>query len=89
MLLGKWEEAKGLGEVSILEDRPFDAGDKRLSPRPGLTWRQKVSLSDMLCLPSSVPASSGTRTTCIVPTVRGRRVNSLYKLLSSPSGWTN
>ena len=30
VLLGKWEEAKGLQEVLILEDKPFDTGDKRL-----------------------------------------------------------
>ena len=30
VLLGKWEEAKGLQEVSILEGKPFDTGDRRL-----------------------------------------------------------
>lgn len=30
VLLGKWEEAKGVEELSVLGDRPFDAGDKRL-----------------------------------------------------------
>jgi formylglycine-generating enzyme required for sulfatase activity/energy-coupling factor transporter ATP-binding protein EcfA2 len=30
VLLGKWEEAKGLAEVAILDDKPFDTGDKRL-----------------------------------------------------------
>jgi len=30
VLLGKWDEARGVQEVAILPDRPFDAGDKRL-----------------------------------------------------------
>lgn len=30
VLLGKWDEAKGIQEVAILEGRPFDTGDKRL-----------------------------------------------------------
>ena len=30
VLLGKWDEARGVGEIAILEDRPFDAGDRRL-----------------------------------------------------------
>jgi formylglycine-generating enzyme required for sulfatase activity/energy-coupling factor transporter ATP-binding protein EcfA2 len=30
VLLGKWDEARGVGEIAIFEDRPFDAGDKRL-----------------------------------------------------------
>ena len=30
VLLGKWDEARGVGEVAILDDRPFDAGDRRL-----------------------------------------------------------
>ncbi|MBN1937513.1 MAG: SUMF1/EgtB/PvdO family nonheme iron enzyme, partial [Anaerolineae bacterium] len=30
VLLGKWDEARGVQEVAILDDRPFDAGDKRL-----------------------------------------------------------
>src|SRR3990172_5173065 len=30
VLLGKWEEAKGLQDAPILEGRPFDTGDKRL-----------------------------------------------------------
>jgi len=30
VLLGKWEEAKGLQEIPILPGRPFDAGDRRL-----------------------------------------------------------
>ena len=30
VLLGKWDEARGVGEISILDDRPFDAGDRRL-----------------------------------------------------------
>ena len=30
VLLGKWEEAKGVKETPILPDRPFDTGDKRL-----------------------------------------------------------
>ncbi|MBN1485616.1 MAG: NACHT domain-containing protein, partial [Chloroflexia bacterium] len=30
VLLGKWEEAKGLRETPILDDSSFDAGDKRL-----------------------------------------------------------
>lgn len=30
VLLGKWDEARGVQEVAILPDRPFDTGDKRL-----------------------------------------------------------
>lgn len=30
VLLGKWDEARGVDETRILDDRPFDAGDKRL-----------------------------------------------------------
>ena len=30
VLLGKWDEARGVTGPPILEDRPFDAGDKRL-----------------------------------------------------------
>lgn len=30
VLLGKWDEAKGVQDVAIFADRPFDAGDKRL-----------------------------------------------------------
>lgn len=30
VLLGKWEEAKGLAEQAVLDGRPFDTGDRRL-----------------------------------------------------------
>ena len=30
VLLGKWDEARGVEETCILEGRPFDAGDRRL-----------------------------------------------------------
>lgn len=30
VLLGKWDEARGVDEFPILDDRPFDAGDRRL-----------------------------------------------------------
>lgn len=30
VLLGKWEEAKGVREIPILEDQAFDTGDRRL-----------------------------------------------------------
>lgn len=30
VLLGKWDEARGVDEIQILDDRPFDAGDRRL-----------------------------------------------------------
>jgi formylglycine-generating enzyme required for sulfatase activity len=30
VFLGKWDEVKGLREIAILDDKPFDAGDKRL-----------------------------------------------------------
>ncbi len=29
VLLGKWDEARGVNETSILEDRPFDTNDRR------------------------------------------------------------
>ncbi len=31
VLLGKWDEAKGVQEISVLDGEPFDAGDKRLA----------------------------------------------------------
>jgi formylglycine-generating enzyme required for sulfatase activity len=30
VLLGKWDEARGVAEIAILDDQPFDAGDRRL-----------------------------------------------------------
>jgi len=30
VLLGKWDEARNVEEIHILDDRPFDAGDRRL-----------------------------------------------------------
>jgi hypothetical protein len=30
VLLGKWEEAKGVQEIPVFVDKPFDTGDKRL-----------------------------------------------------------
>lgn len=30
VLLGKWDEARGVREINVLPDRPFDTGDKRL-----------------------------------------------------------
>jgi predicted NACHT family NTPase len=30
VLLGKWDEARGVQEALILDDRPFDIGDRRL-----------------------------------------------------------
>jgi formylglycine-generating enzyme required for sulfatase activity len=30
VLLGKWDEARGVDEIRILDDRTFDAGDRRL-----------------------------------------------------------
>ena len=30
VLLGKWDEARGVQEIAVLDDRPFDTGDKRL-----------------------------------------------------------
>ncbi len=30
VLLGKWDEARGVEEIHILDDRPFDTGDRRL-----------------------------------------------------------
>jgi formylglycine-generating enzyme required for sulfatase activity/energy-coupling factor transporter ATP-binding protein EcfA2 len=30
VLLGKWDEARGVDEIRILDDRAFDAGDRRL-----------------------------------------------------------
>ena len=41
VLLGKWDEARGVQEVSILEGRPFDAGDKRLMLQAVALWMQE------------------------------------------------
>jgi formylglycine-generating enzyme required for sulfatase activity len=41
VLLGKWEEAKGVPEMPILEDRPFDAGDRRLTLQAVALWMQE------------------------------------------------
>ncbi|MCP4427918.1 MAG: SUMF1/EgtB/PvdO family nonheme iron enzyme, partial [Chloroflexi bacterium] len=30
VLLGKWDEARGVGEIAVLDNAPFDTGDKRL-----------------------------------------------------------
>ena len=30
VLLGKWDEARGVKEITILDERPFDTGDRRL-----------------------------------------------------------
>jgi len=30
VLLGKWDDARGVQEIKILDDHPFDAGDRRL-----------------------------------------------------------
>jgi formylglycine-generating enzyme required for sulfatase activity/energy-coupling factor transporter ATP-binding protein EcfA2 len=41
VLLGKWEEAKGIQEAPILEDSPFDAGDRRLMLQAVALWMQE------------------------------------------------
>jgi formylglycine-generating enzyme required for sulfatase activity/energy-coupling factor transporter ATP-binding protein EcfA2 len=41
VLLGKWDEARGVQEMSVLEDRPFDAGDKRLTLQAVALWMQE------------------------------------------------
>jgi formylglycine-generating enzyme required for sulfatase activity len=41
VLLGKWDEARGVQEMSVLEDRPFDAGDKRLILQTVALWMQE------------------------------------------------
>jgi len=38
VLLGKWDEARGLGALSILEDRPFEVSDKRLTLQALALW---------------------------------------------------
>jgi len=38
VLLGKWQEARGVQELPILEERPFDAGDKRLLLQAVALW---------------------------------------------------
>ena len=30
VLLGKWDEARGVDQLRVLDDRPFDAGDRRI-----------------------------------------------------------
>jgi predicted NACHT family NTPase len=41
VLLGKWDEARGVQEIAILEDRPFDAGDRRLMLQAVALWMQE------------------------------------------------
>jgi formylglycine-generating enzyme required for sulfatase activity/energy-coupling factor transporter ATP-binding protein EcfA2 len=41
VLLGKWDEARGVQERAVLEDRPFDAGDKRLMLQAAALWMQE------------------------------------------------
>ncbi|MBM4430744.1 MAG: NACHT domain-containing protein, partial [Chloroflexi bacterium] len=38
VLLGKWQEARGVQELPILKDQPFDAGDKRLMLQAVALW---------------------------------------------------
>jgi formylglycine-generating enzyme required for sulfatase activity len=41
VLLGKWDEARGVQEIAILEERPFDAGDRRLMLQAVALWMQE------------------------------------------------
>jgi formylglycine-generating enzyme required for sulfatase activity/energy-coupling factor transporter ATP-binding protein EcfA2 len=41
VLLGKWDEARGVQEIAILADRPFDAGDRRLMLQAVALWMQE------------------------------------------------
>ncbi len=41
VLLGKWDEARGVQDVRILEDRPFDARDRRLMLQAVALWMQE------------------------------------------------
>jgi formylglycine-generating enzyme required for sulfatase activity/energy-coupling factor transporter ATP-binding protein EcfA2 len=41
VLLGKWDEARGVQEIAILEDHPFDAGDRRLMLQAVALWMQE------------------------------------------------
>jgi formylglycine-generating enzyme required for sulfatase activity/energy-coupling factor transporter ATP-binding protein EcfA2 len=52
VLLGKWDEARGVGGVSILEDRPFEVGDKRLMLQSLALWmheheQKEISQADL------------------------------------------
>lgn len=38
VLLGKWDEARGVGSETILDDRPFEVGDKRLMLQSLALW---------------------------------------------------
>ena len=41
VLLGKWDEARGVQETAVLDDHPFDAGDKRLMLQAVALWMQE------------------------------------------------
>jgi formylglycine-generating enzyme required for sulfatase activity/energy-coupling factor transporter ATP-binding protein EcfA2 len=41
VLLGKWDEARGVRDIGILEKRPFDAGDRRLMLQAVALWMQE------------------------------------------------
>ncbi|MCP4543647.1 MAG: SUMF1/EgtB/PvdO family nonheme iron enzyme [Chloroflexi bacterium] len=41
VLLGKWDEARGVQETSILDDHAFDAGDRRLMLQAVALWMQE------------------------------------------------
>jgi hypothetical protein len=47
VLLGKWDEARGVQEISVLEDRPFDAGDKRLILQTIALWMQECQQKEI------------------------------------------
>jgi formylglycine-generating enzyme required for sulfatase activity/energy-coupling factor transporter ATP-binding protein EcfA2 len=47
VLLGKWDEAKSVQEVAILENRPFDAGDKKLLLQHIALTMQEAQLRDI------------------------------------------
>ena len=41
VLLGKWDEARGVQEAPVLDDHPFDAGDKKLMLQAVALWMQE------------------------------------------------
>ncbi len=47
VLLGKWEEAKGLSEIPILADKPFDTGDKRLMLQNLALYMQEKEIKEI------------------------------------------
>ena len=48
VLLGKWDEARGVGNETILDDRPFEVGDKRLMLQALALWMHEREQKEII-----------------------------------------